>query len=238
MSPSFWSLWCGVLGSGSHQLPGGLWRKELEQEKAEEAPGAATFTEGLELKPASYGQGLPMGSGTHLLPGDKTGNSPGAGGPWQRHSGSACPGGLVGFCDVCLQLLDPHFQESSSSHFLRGLKGNTGPGQCGLARLAVTGIFLALLWFLSIWHLLISTLLSKLKNISVFLYLYHENRYNIFGHHLEMWEHETSTIIKATVFLPQKLSFLLCRKKFQDYSYLWLSFDVFFSHDLLKVSPV
>ena len=67
------------MGSGSHQLPGGLWRKELEQEKAEEAPGAATFTEGLELKPASYGQGLPMGSGTHLLPGDKTGNSPGAG---------------------------------------------------------------------------------------------------------------------------------------------------------------
>ena len=59
-------------------------------------------------------------------------------------------GALVGFCDVCLQLLDPHFQESSSSHFLRGLKGNTGPGQCGLARLAVTGIFLALLWFLSI----------------------------------------------------------------------------------------
>lgn len=46
---------------------------------------------------------------------------------------------LVGICDVSLQLLDPHFQESSPSHFL------TGPGQCGLARLAVTGIFLALL---------------------------------------------------------------------------------------------
>ena len=88
-----------------------------------------------------------------------------------------------------------------------------GPGQCGLARLAVTGIFLALLWdcwCLSIWHLFISMLLSKLKTISVFLYLYHEN---IFDHHLEMWEHETSTIINATVFLSQKFAFLHCRKR-------------------------
>ena len=46
MSPSCWSLWCGILGSGSHWLPGCLWRKEIEQEKAEEAPGAATFREG------------------------------------------------------------------------------------------------------------------------------------------------------------------------------------------------
>ena len=55
-----------------------------------------------ELKPARYGQGLPMRPGTHLLPGDKTGHSSGAGGPWQRHSGSACPRALVGFCDVSL----------------------------------------------------------------------------------------------------------------------------------------
>ena len=133
------------------------------------------------------------------------------------------------------------FRRAAPPISLEGWRVTQVLGQCGLARLAVTGIFLALLWdcwFLSIWHLLISTLLSKLKNISVFLYLYHENRYNIFGHHLEMWEHETSTIIKATVFLPHKVSFLLCRKKFQDYSYLWLSIGVFFNHDLLKVSLV